>query len=37
VTAIDRMSDNLLTQKGVFRRKLFASLNPDATLVEEIV
>ena len=37
VTAIDRMCANLLTVKGKFRRKLFASLNPDDALVEEII
>jgi hypothetical protein len=37
VTAIDRMASQLLTSKGVFRKRLFASLNPDAALVEEIV
>ena len=37
VTAIDRMCDKLITQKGVFRRKLFGSLNADAALVQEII
>ncbi|MCA9623013.1 MAG: hypothetical protein KC731_28535, partial [Myxococcales bacterium] len=37
VTAIDSMAKNLTTQKGRFRRKLFASLNPDPTLVDEIM
>lgn len=36
VTAIDQMSAQLVTQKGKFRRKLFASLNPDPTLVNEV-
>lgn len=36
VIAIDRMSAQLLTQKGRFRRRLFKSLNPDPALVEEI-
>ncbi len=36
VTAIDRMAATLVTQKGKFRRKLFAALNPDRALVDEI-
>jgi hypothetical protein len=36
VTAIDRMAATLLTTKGRFRRRFFASLNPDRTLVQEI-
>lgn len=36
VTAIDDMCGRLLTQKGRFRRKLFAGLNPDDVLVAEI-
>lgn len=35
--AIDRMADRLITQKGRFRTKLFASLNDDAVLLSEIV
>ena len=37
VTAIDRMTQRLTTQKGVFRRKFFRQLNPDAALNAEIV
>ena len=37
VTAIDQMSQKLLTQKSVFRRRFFAQINPDEALVEEIV
>jgi hypothetical protein len=37
VTAIDRMANRLVTSKGVFRKRLFSSLNPDAALVDEIV
>jgi hypothetical protein len=37
VTAIDRMANNLVTQKGKFRYKLFQALNPDRSLVDEIV
>lgn len=36
VTAIDRMAQALLTQKHKFRSKLFRSLNPDPSLLEEI-
>lgn len=37
VSAIDRMASQLQTSKGVFRRRLFQSLNPDAALVDEVV
>ena len=37
MTAIDRMCGNLVTSKGVFRRKLFQSLNPDPALNEEVI
>jgi len=37
VTAVDRMCTNLVTQKGRFRRRLFASLNPDPALVDEVL
>jgi len=37
VTAIDDLSQTLFTKKGKFRRKLFASLNEDAALIEEIL
>ena len=36
VIAIDKMAQKLVTQKGTFRRRLFASLNPDPTFVEDI-
>ena len=36
VIAIDKMAQKLITQKGTFRRKLFASLNPDPAFVEDI-
>ncbi|MCB9760667.1 MAG: hypothetical protein H6739_12565 [Alphaproteobacteria bacterium] len=36
-TAIDRMARQLITQKGVFRRRLFSSLNPDPALLEEVI
>lgn len=37
MTAIDRMADSLVTSKGRFRRRFFASLNPDPALVTEIM
>ena len=37
VTAIDRMAQRLVSTKGRFRRRLFASLNPDPALLAEIV
>lgn len=37
VTAIDRMAQRLVTQKHVFRRRLFRQINPDPSLVDEIV
>jgi len=36
VTAIDRMAQRLVTQRGRFRSRLFRSMNPDQALVEEI-
>ncbi len=36
VTAIDKMAQQLVTQKGSFRRRLFRSLNPDPALVDDI-
>lgn len=36
VIAIDNMAQKLITQKGIFRRKLFASLNPDPAFVKDI-
>lgn len=37
VTAIDDMSQQFVTQKGQFRRKLFSSLNPDPALLAEVM
>ena len=37
VTAIDQMATRLLTQKGRFRHRFFASVNPDPTLAAEIM
>lgn len=37
VAAIDRMAAALVTQKGRFRRRLFAALNPDPKLLGEIL
>lgn len=36
VIAIDKMAQQLTTQKGNFRRRLFASLNPDPAFIEDI-
>lgn len=36
LTAIDRMASGLVTTKGKFRRKLFASINPDVQFLEEL-
>jgi hypothetical protein len=36
MTAVDRMAASLLTKSGKFRRKFFASLNPDQGLMEEV-
>lgn len=36
VTAIDGMAQRLVTKKGAFRRRFFASLNPDPRLHAEI-
>ncbi|MED5373280.1 MAG: hypothetical protein VX899_19835 [Myxococcota bacterium] len=36
VTAIDELARELLTQKGVFRNRHFASMNPDPALNAEI-
>jgi hypothetical protein len=36
MSAIDRMAQRLLTTRGSFRRKLFASLTPDPSLAAEI-
>lgn len=35
--AIDKMAGTLVTAKGQFRKKLFCSLNPDPSLIEELV
>ena len=37
VVAIDRMADRLVTQKGRFRRRFFGELNPDPSLLQEIL
>lgn len=37
ITAIDRMAAQLVNQKGAFRTRVFASLNPDDALVQEIL
>ena len=37
ITAIDRMAQRLITQKGKFRPRLFASINNDDALIEEIM
>ncbi len=35
--AIDKMAMNLITTKGVFRKRLFSSINPDKAFLSEIV
>ena len=37
VTAIDNMAKSLVTQRGKFRHRFFRTLNPDASLVDELV
>ncbi|MCA9516814.1 MAG: hypothetical protein KC635_17855, partial [Myxococcales bacterium] len=37
ITAIDRMATQLVNQKGAFRPRVFASMNPDEALVQEIL
>ncbi|MFH2010742.1 MAG: hypothetical protein ABI333_29345 [bacterium] len=37
VIAIDKLAGSLITQKGRFRRKLYASLNADPVLLGEII
>ena len=37
MSAIDQMAQNLLTQKGGFRRRFFSNLNPDEALQREIM
>jgi len=37
VRAIDHMAEELVTQKHQFRNKFFGSVNPDASLMEEIL
>jgi hypothetical protein len=34
--AIDKMCQNLYNKKGKFRKRLFTSLNDDASLLDEI-
>lgn len=36
MTSVDEMASQLVNKKKRFRRRLFASLNPDPTLLEEI-
>ena len=36
LTAIENMAAGLVTTKGKFRRKLFASINPDTQFIEEL-
>lgn len=36
IIAIDKMAQKLTTQKGGFRRRLFASLNPDPAFMDDI-
>jgi hypothetical protein len=36
VTSIDDMAQRLVNTKGQFRRRMFASLNPDPALLEEV-
>ena len=37
MTAIDEMAKQLVTQRGIFRRRLFQSLNPDPALLDDII
>ncbi len=37
VTAIDKMAQQLVTQKGRFRRRFFAAINPDPALNRELM
>ncbi len=37
MTAIDRMADQLVTQKGRFRTRFFQNVNPDSALLAEIL
>ena len=37
VTAVDTMAIKLVNSKGRFRRRFFASVNPDPVLLEEII
>lgn len=37
IVAIDQMAKELVNSKGVFRRKLFLSMNPDERLAQEIM
>ena len=37
VTAIDRMCQRLVNSKNAFRRRMFLTLNPDQTLVDEVL
>ena len=37
VQAIDSMASSLLTKRGRFRKRLFAQLNPDPSLLDEVI
>ncbi len=37
VTAVDRMARTLVTRRGLFRRRYFASVTPDPTLCAELM
>lgn len=37
ITAIDKMAQNLINKKNQFKCKLFSSLDPDPTLIKEVV
>jgi hypothetical protein len=37
VIAIDKMAEYLLNKKGIFRSKLFRSLDNDQVLIDEIM
>jgi hypothetical protein len=37
VTAIDRMAQSLVTRRGQFRKRFFKTLNPDQSLVDELL
>ena len=37
ILAIDRMACSLVTKKGRFRKRLFAQMNPDPSLLSEVI